>query len=108
MADMMSMPLLENTLPMISGKAQFGNIDMGGMFTALKVRNNIASNNSDLGYYKHPKGTLAYELADNTDLLGTAEQASPVVATCYRITSESRKWIIKAWSIKNDNKVCNC
>ena len=77
---MMSMLLLENTLPMMSGKAQFGNIDMGGMFTALKVRDNIASNNADPGYYKHPKGTLAYELADNTDLPEAAEQASPVVA----------------------------
>ena len=80
MADMMPMPLPENTLPMMSGKGQFGNIDMGGMFTVLKVRDNIASNNADPGHYKYPKGSLAYELADDAAAPEAAKQASPVAA----------------------------
>ena len=80
MAEMMPMPLPENTLPMMSGKGQFGDIAMGGMFTVLKVRETVASNNVDPGHYKHPKGSLAYELADNADLPEAAKQASPIVA----------------------------
>ncbi len=75
MANMMDMPLPENTLPMMSGKGQFGDIAMGGMFTLLKVRDNIAKNsNVDPGYYKHPKGSLAYELLDNATLPTAAKE----------------------------------
>jgi len=41
MASMMDMPLPENTLPMMSGMGQFGAIDMGGMFTTVKVRDGL-------------------------------------------------------------------
>ena len=34
----MRMPLPDNTLPMMSGSGQFGTIEMGGMFTVVKVR----------------------------------------------------------------------
>ena len=79
MSEMMAMPLPENTLPMMTGKGQFGAIDMGGMFTVLKVRDNIAkNNNADPGHYKHPKGSVAYELADNDAAPEAAKQASPV------------------------------
>jgi manganese oxidase len=80
MANMMDMPLPENTLPMMSGKGQFGDIAMGGMFTVLKVRDNIASNNVDPGYYKHPNGTAAYELRDDVALPEATKQVSPVAA----------------------------
>jgi hypothetical protein len=36
MAEMMDMPLPENTLPMMSGKGQFGAIEMGGMLLQSK------------------------------------------------------------------------
>jgi FtsP/CotA-like multicopper oxidase with cupredoxin domain len=62
MADMMPMPLPENTLPMMTGKGQFGAIDMGGMFTTLKVRKDIPKNSyTDPGHYQQPKGSAAYE-----------------------------------------------
>ncbi|NOT66608.1 MAG: copper oxidase [Methylotenera sp.] len=62
MADMMPMPLPENTLPMMTGKGQFGAIDMGGMFSTLKVREGVAKNDyKDPGSYQNPKGTVAYE-----------------------------------------------
>ena len=62
MSRMMDMPLPENTLPMMTGVGQYGAIDMGGMFSTLKVREGIARNDySDPGPYHHPKGTVAYE-----------------------------------------------
>ena len=46
---MMAMPLLPNTLPMMTGTGQFGPIEMGGMFTVLKVREGLAA-----GDYRDP------------------------------------------------------
>ncbi|HAT32230.1 MAG TPA: copper oxidase [Janthinobacterium sp.] len=58
----MQMPLPENTLPMMSGEGPFGGVEMGGMFTVLKVRKDQKRGDySDPGWYKHPPGTLAYE-----------------------------------------------
>ena len=58
----MQMPLPENTLPMMTGEGPFGSVEMGGMFTVMKVRPGLAANDySDPGWYKHPEGTLAYE-----------------------------------------------
>ena len=65
MADMaeMSMPLPPNTLPMMTGTGPFGPIEMGGMFTVMKVREDLAPGDyKDPGWYKHPKGTVAYEV----------------------------------------------
>jgi FtsP/CotA-like multicopper oxidase with cupredoxin domain len=65
MADMgeMAMPLPHNTLPMMSGKGPFGVMEMGGMFTVVKIRDGLARNDyKDPGWYQHPKGTVAYEL----------------------------------------------
>ncbi len=64
MADMgeMEMPIPENTLPMMTGQGPFGPIEMGGMFTVVKVREGLARNDySDPGWYKHPPGTVAFE-----------------------------------------------
>jgi hypothetical protein len=66
MADMgeMSMPLPHNTLPMMTGTGPFGPIEMGGMFTVMKVREDLAAGDyRDPGWYKHPPGTVAYEVA---------------------------------------------
>ena len=52
----------QNTLPMMMGKGPFGNIEMGGMFTVVKVRDRLQSYDKDPGWYKHPKGTVAYRL----------------------------------------------
>ena len=64
MADMgeMEMPLPENTLPMMTGFAQFGAVEMGGMFTVMKVREGLSAGDyKDPGWFKHPEGTVAYE-----------------------------------------------
>lgn len=60
MNEMMDMPLPENTLPMMMGKGQFGPLEMGGMFTTLKVRETLPKHDySDPGDFQHPKGTVA-------------------------------------------------
>jgi len=64
MADMgeMEMPLPDNTLPMMTGFAQFGAVEMGGMFTVVKVREGLAAGDyKDPGWYQHPPGTVAWE-----------------------------------------------
>lgn len=64
MADMteMTMPLPDNTLPMMTGDGPFGSVEMGGMFSVVKVRDDQAANDySDPGWFKHPQGTVARE-----------------------------------------------
>jgi hypothetical protein len=65
MADMgsMRMPLPENTLPMMTGRGPFGPVEMGGMFTVVKVREGLESGEyKDPGWFKHPQGTVAYNV----------------------------------------------
>ncbi|WP_322404127.1 copper oxidase [Massilia luteola] len=58
----MQMPLPENTLPMMAGRGPFGGIEMGGMFTVIKVREGLARGDyRDPGWYRHPAGTVARE-----------------------------------------------
>ena len=64
MADMakMQMPLPENTLPMMTGEGPMGSVEMGGMFSMLKVRRDQKPGDySDPGWYPHPKGSVAHE-----------------------------------------------
>jgi FtsP/CotA-like multicopper oxidase with cupredoxin domain len=65
MGDMMEMGRPRNTLPMMTGDGQFGSIDMGGMFTVVKVREGITSY-ADPGPYKNPPGTVARKVADES------------------------------------------
>ena len=58
----MEMPIPENTLPMMGGEGPFGGVEMGGMFTVLKVRKDQKpGDHKDPGWYEHPAGTVAYE-----------------------------------------------
>ena len=52
---------LPNTLPMMTGQGPFGPIEMGGMFTVVKVREGLTSHD-DPGWYEYPKGTVAYKV----------------------------------------------
>ncbi len=64
MADMgeMEMPLPDNTARMMSGEGPFGSVEMGGMFSVLKVRKDQKRGDySNPGWFKHPQGTVAYE-----------------------------------------------
>jgi hypothetical protein len=59
----MSMPLPKNTIAMVPTPGPFGPIDMGGMFTLLKVRDRLTGT-GDPGWYEHPAGTVASEASD--------------------------------------------
>jgi len=57
-----------NTLPMMMGKGPFGNIEMGGMFTVVKVRDGLAPGDfRDPGWYQHPKGEVAWRISADAD-----------------------------------------
>ncbi len=56
------MPGLPNTLPMMTGEGPFGPIEMGGMFTVFKVRENLTNYDEDPGWYQHPEGTVAWKV----------------------------------------------
>jgi hypothetical protein len=47
---------------MIGGQGPFGPIEMGGMFTVLKVRDQLASYDQDPGWHQHPAGTQAWKI----------------------------------------------
>jgi FtsP/CotA-like multicopper oxidase with cupredoxin domain len=52
------MRLPANTLPMMTGEGPFGPLEMGGMFTVIKIREDLAAGDyRDPGWYKHPPGT---------------------------------------------------
>ena len=54
----MEMPLPDNTLPMMTGTGPFGPMEMGGMFSVVKVRDDVKPGDyKDPGWYKHPPGT---------------------------------------------------
>ncbi len=49
-----------NTLPMMTGAGPFGAIEMGGMFTVIKVRDDLARGDyRDPGWYANPPGSVA-------------------------------------------------
>ena len=65
MADMaeMEMPLPDNTAPMMTGAGPYGSVEMGGMFSVIKVRKDQPPGDyTDPGWYKPPPGTQAFEV----------------------------------------------
>ncbi|NUU02585.1 multicopper oxidase family protein [Herbaspirillum robiniae] len=75
--DGMEMPLPENTLPMMAGNGPYGAIEMGGMFSTVKVRRNLARNDyRDPGWYRAPAGSVAHEWKGGD---APAPQAAPAM-----------------------------
>jgi FtsP/CotA-like multicopper oxidase with cupredoxin domain len=60
MGDMgrMKMKVSGNSIPMVGAEGPHDYITMGGMFTLLKVRDQIEGD-GDPGWYRHPPGTMA-------------------------------------------------
>jgi FtsP/CotA-like multicopper oxidase with cupredoxin domain len=54
----MDMPIPKNSLPMRGARGPFSYIDMGGMFTVLKVRDDPERADPN-GWYQHPPGSVA-------------------------------------------------
>ncbi|MCP5328223.1 MAG: copper oxidase [Steroidobacteraceae bacterium] len=66
--DMGHMPGPENTLPMMMGKGPYGNVEMGGMFTVIKVRDGLRPGDyGDPGWYRAPAGTVARKVSSDPD-----------------------------------------
>jgi hypothetical protein len=77
MGEMMDMAVPENSIPMVGGQGPFGMIDMGGMFTVVKVREGITSY-EDPGWYEHPAGTLVRDpTTAELDALADIPAAAP-------------------------------
>jgi hypothetical protein len=77
MADM-QMPLPDNTAPMMTGDGPFGSVEMGGMFSVVKVRRGQARGDyRDPGWYRHPAGTQACEW---TGALAQPPRAQPAAS----------------------------
>jgi FtsP/CotA-like multicopper oxidase with cupredoxin domain len=74
----MNMPIPENSLPMRGAMGPFSYIDMGGMFTVLKVRE-ARDVGSASEWYAHPDGSVA-QVADPTRMRadGIEPPAPPV------------------------------
>lgn len=67
MGDMagMGMENPANSLPMVGGPGQYDAITMGGMFTILKVRDELPADGSEPGWYVSPPGTTAAPAAED-------------------------------------------
>ena len=56
----MGMPIPDGSTSMLGGDGPHGHIDMGGMFTILKIRERLPRE-GDSGWYRNPPGTVAVE-----------------------------------------------
>ncbi|OYV41452.1 MAG: copper oxidase [Rhodospirillales bacterium 20-64-7] len=86
MAEMgaMEMPMPDNTLPMMTGFGPFGPIEMGGMFTVMKVREGLARDDyKDPGWYKHPDGTVAHEVS--SDVAGPIHKSTELPNSTHAV-----------------------
>ncbi|MDO8279740.1 MAG: copper oxidase, partial [Burkholderiaceae bacterium] len=79
MADMseMEMPLPDNTVPMMTGQGPFGSVEMGGMFSVLKVRRDQKPGDySRPEWFRHPAGTVASEYTGATGAMPSPARSS--------------------------------
>ena len=78
MAAMQMMPRPENTAPMMTGTGPFGPVEMGGMFSVVKVRRGLARDDyRDPGWYAHPAGSVAREWTGPVDVAPAASLPGP-------------------------------
>jgi len=61
----MGMAIPPNSIPMVGGVGPYDEITMGGMFTILKVSEQISNYDEDPGWYSTPPGTLAVAATDD-------------------------------------------
>jgi len=97
MAEMgaMDMPLPDNTLPMMTGVGPYGPIEMGGMFTTVRIREGLASDDyADPGAYRHPAGEMAYEWTGVTQ--------NPVRAPTSRSDGRTAHYRVRKPGDRND------
>jgi FtsP/CotA-like multicopper oxidase with cupredoxin domain len=68
----------ENTLPMMMGHGPHGNLEMGGMFTVVKVRDDLPRGDyTDPGWYANPKATQAHRVSSDVDFGSPVRRGPP-------------------------------
>jgi len=86
------MPYPRNTIAMKGATGAFGDyISMGGLFTVVKVRDQLRSYAEDPGWYKHPAGTVALKASEadlardgiNVTLAAATSEHDEHPAGCY-------------------------
>ena len=92
----MEMPIPDNTIPMMGGEGPFGGVEMGGMFTVVKIREGLAQNDyRDPGWFSHPQGTQAREwtgqLPEPTRTTTAGGQSMPVIGMPMTMEMNVRK-----------------
>jgi manganese oxidase len=76
----------------MGGEGPFGSVEMGGMFTVVKVRpDQKPGDYRDPGWYRHPKGTQAYEWTGALAEPTRAVPARPAAAARREIEVQVRK-----------------
>ncbi|MFZ5841253.1 MAG: copper oxidase, partial [Pseudomonadota bacterium] len=71
------LPGPENTLPMMAGEGQFGPLEMGGMFTVVKVRNDMkVGDYRDPGWYAYPPDKIARRISNDPNF-GSPQRQNP-------------------------------
>ena len=93
MADMgeMEMQIPDNTLPMMTGTGPYGGVEMGGMFSVVKVRRDQKPGDyTNPGWYKQPPGTQAFEwsgaLPDPARFKSESQGSMPLAETPVKTT----------------------
>ena len=89
MADMaaMEMELPSNTYPMMAGQGPYGPVEMGGMFTTLKVRADLApGDHKDPGWYTQPPGTQAREVPTPAQASQAPDSPTPGTSATTEVT----------------------
>ena len=67
-----------NTMPMATGKGPYGNLEMGGMFTTVKVRDHIQPGDyTDPGWYQAPPNSVAKRISAAATLAAPPRQPKP-------------------------------
>lgn len=72
----------ENTVAMMAGKGPFGNIEMGGMFTVIKVRDEQPRGDyTDPGWYTHPPGEQTRKISDDPAFGQPVRRGTPAASS---------------------------
>jgi len=78
-----------NTLPMMMGQGPFGNLEMGGMFALIKVRDDLAPGDfRDPGWFPNPPGTVAKRVSTDPDF-GAPVRREPLVPASTPMPAEA-------------------
>ena len=85
------LPGPENTLPMMTGQGPFGAIEMGGMFTVVKVRDDLAAGDyRDPGWYSNPQGTVAQRVSTDPNFGNPIRKAPTATSGIPKHTHDDR------------------